>query len=214
MISVLIASYNRAHFLEQCLKSVKDSTFKDVEIVLVDDGSTDDSHRFALEVDTYLRTAHKGISHARNKAMMLAKGERFFILDSDDWIEPTLLEKVNAEIDHGAAIAFSDLVVHDGDTKTALQMYKQDQRDCVRGKKIPHGSMLFDWRNTFPAQYDETLDSAVDYDFLLQLLTDNPRLGHVQEPLYNYRRHSSQEWGSQRQLEADKKIKDKWRNLI
>ena len=213
MISVLIATYNREHFLDQCIQSVKNSTFKDVEIVLVDDGSTDDSHRFAKDVDVYLKTPHKGISNARNKAMMMASGDRFFILDSDDWIEPTLLEKVNQELDNGAAIAFSDLMVIDGDTKTPLKMAKQDLKDCIKGKKIPHGSMLFDWRKV-AGQYDETLESAVDYDFLLQLLSSNPTLGHVEEPLYNYRRHQSQEWGSQRQLDADKKIKEKWQNLI
>lgn len=214
MISVLIATYNRAQFLEQCIQSVKNSTFKDVEIVLVDDGSTDDSHRFALDVDVYLKTPHRGISHARNKAMMMASGDRFFILDSDDWIEPTLLEKLNSEIDAGAAIAFSDLMLHSDGTQTLFKTFTQDFQDCLKGKKIPHGSMLFDWRRTEPAQYDESLDSAVDYDFLLQLLKGNPKLSHIDEPLYNYRLHGNQEYGTERQQIADRKIKEKWRNSI
>lgn len=214
MISVLIASYNRAHFLEQCIQSVKDSTFKDVEIVLVDDGSTDDSQRFAKDVDVYLRTPHKGISHARNKAMYLASGERYFILDSDDWIEPTLLEKESALMDAGAELVFSDLMIRDGEDKTPFKMAKQDFKDCLKGKKIPHGSMMFNAWGIGDVYYDEKLESAVDYDFLLGLLNFHPTLGHIEEPLYNYRRHGAQEWGTQRQLDADKKIKEKWLNLI
>jgi len=214
MISVLIATYNRAHFLEQCIQSVRNSTFKDVEIVLVDDGSTDDSQRFAKDVDVYLRTPHKGISHARNKAMQLASGVRYFILDSDDWVEPTLIEKLNAKMDEGATLAFSDLMVCDGEQRTIMKMAKQDFNDCLKGKKIPHGSMMYDPWEVGPWFYDEKLESAVDYDYLLGLLSFNPVLGHIEEPLYNYRRHGTQEWGTQRQLDADKKIKEKWRNSI
>lgn len=211
MISVLIASYNRAHFLDECIKSVRNSTYKDLEIVLVDDGSIDGTEVFASSVDVFKRIEHQGISAARNEAMRLAHGDRFFILDSDDYIDKKCIEKEDALMDEeNADLVFCTLTIvnelghRQHDIPWKIQTFEQ----CLRGKSIPHGSSLFKKAALDGIWYDETLPSAVDYDFLLKFLKKNPKLAYLEESLYNYRVHGSQQWGTKQQLDTDRRIKE------
>jgi len=100
MISVIIPVYNVMKYLPVCIDSVLAQTYTDIEIILVDDGSTDNSpsicDEYALK-DNRIRVIHqanKGLSGARNTGVYNAKGDYYFFLDSDDCIEPALLETV------------------------------------------------------------------------------------------------------------------------
>lgn len=91
--SVILPIYNVASCLERCIYSVLDQDFCDYELILVDDGSTDDSGKicddFAGRYD-HIRVIHKangGLSSARNAGMEIARGEYIWWVDSDDWIE-------------------------------------------------------------------------------------------------------------------------------
>ncbi len=90
-VSVVIPTYNRAKLLVETLKTVIKQTFKDKEIIVVDDGSTDDTeHRIApyLKDIQYIKQSNKGVNAARNLALEIAKGEYIALLDSDDlWME-------------------------------------------------------------------------------------------------------------------------------
>ena len=97
-ISVIVPVYNSIDCLEKCVKSICRQTYTDLEILLIDDGSTDGTDRLceklALE-DYRIRTYHKkngGASSARNIGMKLASGEYFGFVDSDDYIEPDMYE--------------------------------------------------------------------------------------------------------------------------
>ena len=98
--SVIIPLYNRQDTIESCIDSVLNQTYKDYEIIIVDDGSTDDSSKIA---DNYasrfenIKVIHKengGLSSARNTGVEIACGEYILFLDSDDLWEETLLESV------------------------------------------------------------------------------------------------------------------------
>lgn len=98
MISVIIPVYNVEKYLRKCLDSVVSQTYRDIEIILVDDGSTDFSgsicDEYALKdrrIQVYHET-NKGVSNARNKGLQIAKGEWVLFIDSDDWIDTQLLE--------------------------------------------------------------------------------------------------------------------------
>ena len=111
LISVVIPIYNTEKFLERCIKSVMSQTYKNIEIILVDDGSTDNSReiceRFAL-LDNRITVYHKvngGLSDARNFGVEHTKGEYITFVDSDDFIAPnyvsylyTILFDNNADI--------------------------------------------------------------------------------------------------------------------
>lgn len=96
-ISVIIPVYNVAHCLEKCLDSVLAQTFRNFELILVDDGSTDTSDeicdRYAA-ADRRIRVRHipnGGVSNARNLGIEAAQGTWIVFIDSDDWVEPTYL---------------------------------------------------------------------------------------------------------------------------
>ena len=100
MISIIIPVYNADRFLEECLDSVCGQTCRDLEILLVDDGSTDNSpaicDSFARK-DPRVRVFHNensGASQARNFGIEKAKGEYVMFFDSDDYAEPDLCEKL------------------------------------------------------------------------------------------------------------------------
>ena len=91
-ISVVVPVYNVSKYLPTCLDSIVNQTYEDLDIIVVDDGSTDDCPRICDEYgqrDTRIRVIHQsnqGLSKARNTGLSLAKGEYVWFVDSDDWI--------------------------------------------------------------------------------------------------------------------------------
>ncbi len=100
LISVIVPVYNTAAYLDKCLNSLLAQTYPDFEIILVDDGSTDNSMEICRSFesgDTRIRVfskANGGLSSARNYGIAHSTGEFVVFLDSDDWFEPDMLEKL------------------------------------------------------------------------------------------------------------------------
>lgn len=100
MISVIIPVYNVEQYLDECVKSVVNQTYKNLEIILVDDGSTDNSGKRCDEyarTDERIRVIHKqngGLSSARNAGIEIAEGEYFTFIDSDDYITSDMVEQL------------------------------------------------------------------------------------------------------------------------
>jgi glycosyltransferase involved in cell wall biosynthesis len=98
MISIIVPVYNLGNYLQGCLESILRSSYKDIEIILVDDGSTDGSNdvcdSYALK-DNRIRVVHKensGVSTTRNRGLEEAKGEYIMFVDGDDQIHPNMIE--------------------------------------------------------------------------------------------------------------------------
>ena len=100
MVSVIIPVYNVENYVEKTLKSVINQTYKDLEIIVIDDGSTDRSPEIVdriAQTDERIRVVHAkngGVSAARNKGLDIAKGRYIGFVDSDDYIEPDMYEKM------------------------------------------------------------------------------------------------------------------------
>ena len=100
MISVIVPVYNSEKTLERCVRSLQRQTAADLEIILVDDGSTDGSRLLVSTLareDARIRVIHKengGVSSARNAGIEAAKGEYLMFTDSDDYVEPEMAEKM------------------------------------------------------------------------------------------------------------------------
>lgn len=98
MISVIIPVYNVEPYLRKCLDSVVNQTYKELEIFIIDDGSTDGSGAICdeyVKADKRIRVFHtenRGLSCARNLGLDEVKGEWIGFVDSDDWIEPDMYE--------------------------------------------------------------------------------------------------------------------------
>ncbi len=102
-VSVIIPTYNRGQLVVEALESVLKQTCQDFEVIIVDDGSTDDTERLLSPFEDriiYLRQENRGVNAARNKALKYANGEYIALLDSDDiWkmhkldVEISILDK-------------------------------------------------------------------------------------------------------------------------
>lgn len=94
--SIIIPVYNVEDYIEKCLNSVFDQTFKDYEVIVVNDGTKDKSMDIVKKFDVkVINQKNQGLSEARNTGVKEAKGEYILFLDSDDFIEKDLLERLN-----------------------------------------------------------------------------------------------------------------------
>ena len=100
MISIIVPIYNVELYLEKCIESIINQTYKDIEVILINDGSTDKSgiicDKYA-KIDDRIIVLHKengGVSSARNKGLDIAKGDYIAFVDPDDYIEPNMYEEM------------------------------------------------------------------------------------------------------------------------
>lgn len=100
LISIVLPTYNVAQYLQQCLESVADQTYRNIEVIIIIDGATDGSHEIAQDfckADSRFSVywqENAGSGPARNAGLAHCKGEFVMFVDPDDWIEPELLEKL------------------------------------------------------------------------------------------------------------------------
>lgn len=134
-VSVIIPVYNVEKYLERCLKSVVEQSLKDIEIIVVNDGSTDGSgaicEKFAKSDNRIkiINQKNKGIGSARNTGMKSASGEYIGFVDSDDWIDSDFFEKLyDTAQEYGADIAYADFI--------RKGKYKHKIRMGIREKKV------------------------------------------------------------------------------
>lgn len=120
LISVIIPCYNVDKWVKKCLDSVLAQTYKEIEVIVIDDGSTDDTADIlASYTDSRLRIItqkNKGVSMARNNGITYASGEFLTFVDSDDWLEPQMYEKLYSALasnDADMAVCNYNLVYDD-----------------------------------------------------------------------------------------------------
>lgn len=127
LISVIVPVFQVEKYLEKCISSILNQTYHNLEIIIVDDGSTDNCpiicDKFQA-VDTRIKVIHRrngGLSQARNDGLMLAKGDFISFVDSDDWIESNMYEVLmSALIESCADIAVCNYQ-NDYETKNNIQ---------------------------------------------------------------------------------------------
>ncbi|MBR4455839.1 MAG: glycosyltransferase [Solobacterium sp.] len=156
-LSVIVPVYNVEAYLPCCLQSLQKQTLKDMEVILVDDGSTDGSsviaERFA-ESDPrfrYFRKENGGLSDARNFGLPYAEGDYIAFLDSDDWVEEDLYERMVSEIrDADVCIADLEYVWQDSSRNFVMKGLTDWKTDTVNQKALL--SPLFAWNKIYKAE--------------------------------------------------------------
>ena len=104
LVSIIVPVYNTEKQLEKCVNSLLNQTLKDIEIILVDDGSPDNCPKMCdafKEKDCRIKVIHKengGLSSARNAALEIAEGDYIGFVDSDDFVDATMFEKMHSKI--------------------------------------------------------------------------------------------------------------------
>lgn len=105
LVSIIVPIYNVENYLEECIKSIINQTYKELDIILVNDGSTDNSFSICKkyqQIDkriVLINQKNKGLSGARNAGLNIAKGEYIQFVDSDDYLEINAIEKAVCEIE-------------------------------------------------------------------------------------------------------------------
>lgn len=150
LFSVIVPMYKTEAYLPQCVESLRVQTLTNIEIILVDDGSPDDcgllAEEYALE-DTRIRVVHRangGLGPARNSGMAIARGEYVGFVDADDWVEPTMYEKLY----QSASQAQADIVL------TGLKTVRHGAVDTVliqpfAGRILQGEDEIFELRKGF-----------------------------------------------------------------
>lgn len=120
MISVVVTFHNNEKYIDECLKSILSQTYSNIEIIIINDGSDDNTeimckkYEKAYENISYFYLEHEGVSVARNKGIDESKGEYIMFVDGDDCLKPTIIEellvesKKNIDIISSGYVAFND----------------------------------------------------------------------------------------------------------
>jgi glycosyltransferase involved in cell wall biosynthesis len=204
-VSVVIPTYNYGRFISQAIRSVLDQTSPPSEIIVVDDGSTDETKAVVDRFDALVRYIHQsnaGVCDARNRGVAEATSELIAFLDADDTWEPTNLEKHLArfESDDEPGLVHSGLREFDDKTGETIQLYLDGSEDNVAeslllwdgptivrpGGAITVSRQAFDYVGGF----DTRMTVGEDWDFCFRVARSF-KVGFVAEPLVNYRNHGA-----------------------
>ncbi|MDP2736431.1 MAG: glycosyltransferase family A protein [bacterium] len=175
MISIVIPVYNQAEHLANCLASIQKQTYDSYEIIVVNDGSTDNIIKiiekfkkiFSYKL-TYSEEENRGASAARNKGAKLVRGEYIIFCDADVVMEPTMLEVMLKTLQENQSASFCYSSFIWGHKKFKLWPY-----DAEKLKVMPYITTTSLIRlKDFPG-FDETLKKFQDWDLWLTMLSQN-----------------------------------------
>lgn len=218
-VSVVMATYNYGQYIAQAIQSVVDQTYADWELIVADDGSTDDTRKVVAQFRgdnriKYHFQENQGASAARNLAIQVSRGSIVAFLDADDAWVPTKLERQLALYDSDPQLG----VVYAGRSfmDPSGRVTGNEVRSMARGyvlheavmRTIPPFSSSMVRREVFDdiGMFDESIPLAVDYELWLRVALKY-RFDYIDEPLLLYRTgHSNLSRRSQerRQLVLDR----------
>ena len=223
LVSIVVPIYNVQQYLNQCVDSILGQTFKDFELLLINDGSTDRSGEICNEyvnLDNRVKVFHKenaGVSQARNFGIEKAFGKWISFIDSDDWIESQYLEhllgsKVSADlcaIGHSMQNDLSNWDIYMPEEK----FYEADEMKAFLENHIASGIVRAPWSKLFlldlikkhNLSFDSNMSFGEDTIFTLNYLTKTDTVYVAGQKGY-YRRYTSNS--------LTKKVNDKGWNLF
>lgn len=196
LVSVAIPCYNYADYVEQAVLSVINQTYKNIELTVINDGSTDNSHEVITGLQEkhnfkYVNQQNKGIIETRNLAASLARGEYQMQLDADDYLDPTYVEKcVAAAEESGAGIVYTQ--AHVFGRADFVTKYIAHDTEKLKHDNYIHASSLIRSAILSKRLYDPYLNDKgyEDWDVFLDCCLDGAMAILVDEPLLHYRKHA------------------------
>ncbi len=200
LVSIIVPIYNGEKFLRSCVNSVINQTYKEWELILVDDGSTDSSPEICddyaqCENIIVLHKDNEGQALARNDGLKLAKGEWVSFIDCDDWLEPTMYEVMLDTLTQKQADAlvcgfFEEYTTHSKEINNDGELYVLDSQEAVR--QVLQGkigsylwSMLF--RRTLLQEPIPNMRCYEDHSVIFKWLSHSNRVVSLHRALYHYR---------------------------
>lgn len=204
LVSVIIPAYNCRAFIAETIKSVVSQTYDQWEVIIVDDGSTDDLSKFidgVIENDSrirYIRQDNKGVSAARNHGFSKAKGDYVAFLDADDvWLPDNLKMKVQVLEDEGTGLVHSDGAVIDENSSPLGITLEGMEGDVLtpmllwEGTQIPGPSSVMVRREVLETVglFDEKLSTAADKDLFIRIAA-RYKVTRIAQVTWQYRVHN------------------------
>ena len=203
-VSVIIPVYNVERYIEMCLSSLVEQTLEDIELIIINDGSPDNSQaiidrykeQYPAKIVSVIRE-NGGQATARNEGIEIARGEYLAFVDSDDYVEVTMMEKLYSRAKETGAdiVACGFRYVYENgsfvERQVATRVEPGDNiyesktmlahASAFMWNKLWRRSLFMDTGIRFPDQKME--DVAISYN----LLSNARKVAFVEEPLYNYR---------------------------
>lgn len=203
-LSIIVPVYNVEKYLDKCLERILNSTYKDFELIVINDGTKDNSEQIITKyLDneeykdkiTYISKENSGLSDTRNLGMSKAKGEYIAFVDSDDYIETTMYETMmNKALEKNYDIVACDvkLVYEDSDKEKVISSaYEKDlfNKDEIKQTMLTYYPVV--WNKIYKKSLLEGIEFSKgvwyeDMEFNLKVYPRINSIGVVKEPLYNY----------------------------
>ncbi|WP_421782400.1 glycosyltransferase [Kiloniella litopenaei] len=198
-ITVYLVNYNYGRFLEQSIDSVLTQTFQDFELLIIDDGSTDESHEIIKRYENHpkVRTVlqqNKGLNATNNVALSMARGQYIMRLDADDFLEAHALQILSGVLNRkpGIGLVFPDYyeISEEGDILEIVRRYNFNEVTLM--DQPAHGACTMIRVDALKelGGYDEEFRCQDGYDLWVRFI-DHYRVENVNLPLFFYRQHSS-----------------------
>lgn len=205
-VSVIIPTYNRESTVRRAINSVLEQDYKNLEIIVIDDGSTDATAEVIKEIQSaqvsaekivhYFRQKNQGACVARNFGMKQAVGDYLMFLDSDDFIRDdyiaTQVESIEAQQAECSICDFEATIESSGEVR-----YFDNGRhpqDFIRKLVSPSVSTVFMRRDSIPSHllWNEKLKSLQDLDFIFRYFLSVKKYSYVNKPLFKYILHNGE----------------------
>lgn len=206
--SIILPVYQAGKYIEQCLQSIIKQVTKDTQIILVDDGSEDDSGAICdayaaqfPQISVY-HQQNSGISAARNQGLAMAEGEYIIWVDPDDTVDDHWFESINNAVEqYEPDVIVFDMLHFWDETRQETKCYGRPAgfvdpllfcQDVARDLVIKGGLPDKVIRKEFypPSPFDTALTTLEDFAMLLDVLIQAKKVYYIPRPLYCYRQHS------------------------
>ena len=204
-VSVLIPTYNRSDLLPRAIESILNQTVTDFELIIVDDGSVDNTAQILRKyirqddrIRVYFNHQNKGESYSRNRLIDLSRASYLAIMDSDD---KSLPHRLKDEVDyletHPKVAVVGGLAVFMGHPNQILPQISQKEHhipiDLLSKCALSHSTVMMrkEYLNKHNLRYNEQMMANQDFDLWQRILLKNGTFGLVEKVVSEYYRHSS-----------------------
>lgn len=189
-ISIIVVTYNAEKYIERCIQSIINQTYKNIEIIIINDGSTDNTKNIINKYEGLARIYHKkneGVSSARNLGISMCKTKYFMFVDSDDYLEPTAVSILYKKL----IDTNSDIVMGSVDNKIKEEhvLTNDNKYDYLLDSKIIY--LMVPWNKLYKTKIFEDLKfpnitTTEDEYLITYILQKINKMIIIPQKTYNY----------------------------